>query len=197
MTKVHDFLGLWQGNQKIRATQKESHAQTKQMTAGGYISDTEEIVNVSWTNFQHNGAAAFKLLERSPQPPALSAKDLLGGRTQILNVCGFNKIDQHPAEGDVASALESISNKENWLNWNAGLDNPNESKDDWEANNESGSAQDNVINDQETPVQWDVSASPNVSWLIRPVWRSKQKAQKMIATVCAMGTGRNKGNKKK
>jgi hypothetical protein len=86
MAKVHDFLEMWQGSQNLRATQRESRAQNKQMTAVGYISDTEEIVNTSWTNFQHDGAAAFKLSERSPQPPALSANDLLGGRTQILNV---------------------------------------------------------------------------------------------------------------
>jgi hypothetical protein len=31
------------------------------MTAVGYISDTEEIVKASWSNFHHDGAAAFKL----------------------------------------------------------------------------------------------------------------------------------------
>jgi len=81
--KVHDFLEMWQGSQNLRATQKESRAQNKQMTAVGYISDTEEIVNASLTKFQYDGAATFKLSERSPQPPALSAKDLLGGRSQI------------------------------------------------------------------------------------------------------------------
>jgi hypothetical protein len=57
------------------------------MTAIGYISDTEEIVKASWSNFHHNGAVAFKLLEKSPVPPALSAKDLPGGRSQVLNIC--------------------------------------------------------------------------------------------------------------
>jgi hypothetical protein len=56
------------------------------MTDVGYISDTEEIVKASWSLFQHDGAAAFKLSEKSPLPPALFAKDLPGGRTQILNV---------------------------------------------------------------------------------------------------------------
>jgi hypothetical protein len=86
MAKVHELLEMWQGSQKHRATLRESHAQNKQMTAIGYISDTEEIVDASWRNFRHDGVAAFKLSERSPQPPAMSAKDLLGGRTQILNV---------------------------------------------------------------------------------------------------------------
>jgi len=61
MAKVHDFLEMWQGSQNLRATQKESRAQNKQMTAIGSISDTEEIVNASWSLFQHDGAAAFKL----------------------------------------------------------------------------------------------------------------------------------------
>jgi len=79
MAKVHDFLEMWQGSQTLRATQMESHAQNKQMTAVGYISDTEEIVKASWSKFHHDGAAAFKLCEKSPVPPALSAKDLPGG----------------------------------------------------------------------------------------------------------------------
>jgi len=86
LAKVHDFLKMSQGSQNLRATQKESRTQKMQMTAVGYISDTEEIVKASWSLFQHDGAAAFKLSERSPLPPALSANDLPGGRTQILNV---------------------------------------------------------------------------------------------------------------
>jgi len=79
LAKVYDFFEMWQGSQNPRATQKESRDQNKQMTAVGYISDTEVIVNASWSLFQHDGAAAFKLLERSPLPPTLSAKDLPGG----------------------------------------------------------------------------------------------------------------------
>jgi hypothetical protein len=100
MAKVHDFLEMWQGCQTLRATQKESRAQNKQMTAVGYISDTEEIVKASWSNFHHDGAAAFKLSEKSPVPPALSAKDLPGGRTQVLNVRRIKRIDRHPAKSD-------------------------------------------------------------------------------------------------
>ena len=44
MPKVHDVLEMWQGSQNLRATQKKSDAQNKQMTAVQYISDTEEIV---------------------------------------------------------------------------------------------------------------------------------------------------------
>jgi hypothetical protein len=41
IAKVHDFLEMWQGSQNLRATQKESRAQNKQITAVGYISDME------------------------------------------------------------------------------------------------------------------------------------------------------------
>jgi len=48
MAKVHNFLEMWPGSQNLCATQKESCAQNKQMTGIRYISDTEEVVNVSW-----------------------------------------------------------------------------------------------------------------------------------------------------
>jgi hypothetical protein len=73
MAKVHHFLEMWQGSQNLCATHKVSRAQDKQMTAIGYISDTEEIVNASWSLIQHDGAAACKMSERSRLPPALSA----------------------------------------------------------------------------------------------------------------------------
>jgi len=79
MAKVHDFLEIWQGSQTPRATQKESNTQNRQISAVGSISDTEEIVNGSCSNFHHDGAAAFKLSEKSPVPPSLSARDLPGG----------------------------------------------------------------------------------------------------------------------
>ena len=37
MAKVHDFLKTWQASQNLRATEKESRAQHKQMTTLGYI----------------------------------------------------------------------------------------------------------------------------------------------------------------
>jgi hypothetical protein len=86
MAKVHNFLEMWQGSQNTHATQKESRTQNKQMTAVGYISDIEEIIQASLSLYPHDRAAAFELLERSPLPPALSAKDLPGERTKILNV---------------------------------------------------------------------------------------------------------------
>jgi len=151
MAKVLDLLEMRQGSQNIRATQKESRAQNKQMTAVGYISDTEEIVKASWSLFQHDGAAAFKLSERSPLPPALSAKDLPGGRTQIINVRRIRRINRHPVESDVDSAPESISDTEDWLNWNRDLDNPNDSEDHCAAADESDIEHNNGIEDPECP----------------------------------------------
>jgi len=127
--KVHNFLEMWQASQNLRATQKKSRSQNKQMTAVGYISDTEEIVRASWSLFQHDGVAAFKLSEISPLPPPLSAKDLPGGRTQILNVRRILRINRQTVESDEDSAPESISDTEDWLNWNGDLDNPNDSED--------------------------------------------------------------------
>jgi hypothetical protein len=69
-----------------------------QMTAIGFISDNPVIITACWSLFQHDGAAAFKLSERSPLPPALSAKDLPGGQTQILNVHQIRRINRPPVE---------------------------------------------------------------------------------------------------
>jgi hypothetical protein len=197
MAKVYDILEMWQGSQNLRTTQRELRTENKQMSAVGYISDTEEIVNSSWTNFQQDGAAAFKLSERSPQPPALSAKDLLGKRTQILNVRRIRKIDRHPAESHEDSAPESISDTDNWLDWDGDLDNPNVSEDDCVVDNESDLEQHNFIQDSETTAQRDGRAAPNVPGLIRPTRKSKRQAEKVTVRVSAMETRRNKGKKTK
>jgi len=197
MAKVHDFLEMWQGSQNLRATQKESRAQNKQMTAIGYISDTEEIVKASWSLFQHQGATAFKLSERSPLPPTLSAKNLPRGRTQILNVRRIRRINRHPVESNDDSPPESISDTENWLNWNGDLDNPNDSEEDCAAADESDTEYNTGIEDPECPEQQDVSAAPNVPRLVRPTRKSKRQAEKVLVTVNAVETRRNKGGKKK
>jgi hypothetical protein len=116
MAKVHDFLEMWQGSQNLRVIQKESCTLNKKMTAMGYISDTKEIVKSFWSLFQHDGVAAFKLSERSPLPPPLSAKDLPRGQTQILNVHRIRRINRHPVKSGENRAPESISNTDDWLN---------------------------------------------------------------------------------
>jgi len=197
MAKVHNFLEMWQGSQNQCATKKESRAQNKLMTAVGYISDTEEIVKASWSLFQHDGAAAFKLSERSPLPPALSAKDLPGGRSQILNVRRIRSINRHPVECYQDSALEHISVPENWLNWNCNLDNPNDRKHDCAADTESDIEQNNGIEDPECPEQQDVSAAPIVPGLVRPTRKSKRQVEMVLVMVNAIETRRNKGVKTK
>jgi len=188
---------MCQGSQILRATQKESHPQNKQMTAVGYISDTEVIVKALWSLFQHHVAAAFKLSERYPLPPPLSAKDLPGGRTQILNVRRIRRINGHPVKSDEDSASESISDTEDWLNWNGDLDNRMDSEDDCAVDVESDIEQDNRVEDTECPEQRDVSVAPNVPRLIRPTWKSKRQAEKVLMTVNAIEMRRYKGVKKK
>jgi len=84
------------------------------MTAVGYISDTEDIIKASWSLFQHDGVAAFKISQRSALPPPLSAKDLPGGPTQISNVRRIRKINHHLVQSDDDSPPESISDTEDW-----------------------------------------------------------------------------------
>jgi hypothetical protein len=167
------------------------------MTAVGYISDTEESVKASWSLFQHDGAAAFKLSERSPLPPALSAKDLPGGQTQILNVRRIRRINHHPVESDDDSAQESISDTNDWVNWKGDLDNPNVSEDACAADDESDIGLNNGIHDPECPEQQHVSAAPNVPGLVWPTWKSKRQAEQVLVTVNAVETRRIKGGKKK
>jgi len=57
--------------------------------------------------------------------------------------------------------------------------------------------QDNSIEDLECPEQRDVSATPNVPGLIRPTRKSERQAEKVLMTVNAIETRRNKGVKKK
>jgi hypothetical protein len=80
--KVHELLEMRQGNQNLRATQKDSCTQKKQRTAERYLSNTEEIAKASWSNFQHDCAAAFVLSERLSVPPALSARSSLEDKLQ-------------------------------------------------------------------------------------------------------------------
>jgi len=194
--KVHDFLETWQGSHNLHATQEESGVQHKQMTTVGFISDTDEIVKASWSLLQHGGAAAFKLSERSPLPPPVSANDHPGGRTQILNVDQIRKINRHPVECDEDSTPESISDSEDWLNCNGDLDNPNDSEDDCGVTVESDIEQDNSIEDSECPEQRNVSATPNSPCMIGPTRKSTRQAENVLRTVNAIETRRNKGVKK-
>jgi len=177
MAKVHNILQMWQGSQNIRVTQEESRAHNKQMTAIRYISDTEDIFKASWSLFQHDRVAAFKLSERSPLPPPLPATNRPGEWTQVLNVRRIRRINRHPVESDEDSAAESILDTDNWLHWNGDLDNPNDGKDNCAADFESDIENDNGIHDPESPEQRDVFIAPNVLGLIQPTLNSTRQAE--------------------
>jgi hypothetical protein len=167
------------------------------MTTVGYISDTEEMVKAYWSLFQHDGAAAFKLSERSPLAPPLSAKDLTAGRTEILNVRRIQRINRHPVESDEDSAPETMSDTEDWLNWNGDLLNPTDSEDNCAADVESDMEQDYSIRDPESPEQQDVNAAPNVSGLIWSRRKSMRHVAKLLVMVNAIEMRTNKGVNKK
>jgi hypothetical protein len=114
-----------------------------------------------------------------------------------LNVRRILRINRHPVESDEDSAPESISDTDDWLNWNGDLDNPNDSEEDCAADDDSDIEHNNCIEDPECPEQQDVCAAPNVPGLVRPTRKSKRQAEKVLVTVNAVETRRNKGGKKK
>jgi len=130
-------------------------------------------------------------------PPALSAKNLPGGRTQILNVRQIKPIHRYPPKSDEDSSPETISDTENWLNWNGDLDNPNKNEDDWEADNESDMELANGREASQTLGQQNDSAAPNVPRLIRPIRRTKKKVEKELMMANIIETRRNNMIKKK
>jgi hypothetical protein len=75
-------------------------------------------------------------------------------------------MNRHLVEREENSAPESISDTEDWLDWNGDLDHPNNSKHDSVAGVESSIEQDNSIKDPECPDQPNVSATANVPRLI-------------------------------
>jgi len=129
-------------------------------------------------------------------PPELSAKDLPGGRTQILNVRQIRRIDNHAVESDEDSAPESISETENWLNRNADLYNPIDSKVDLAAGVESEVERENRIENLERPNYQYVSAAPNVPALIRPT-QSQRDRLKSVSDCQYNGNEEELGNPEK
>jgi len=167
------------------------------MSGVEYISDTEVVVKASRSLFQSDDAAAFILSERSPFSPGLSAKEHPGWWTQILNVRRMQRINRHPVKSDKVNAPESILDNENWLNWNGDLDNPNDSEDDCTADEESDIEHNNGIEDPECPEQQDVGAAPDLHGFVRPTRKSTRQAEKVLVTVNAVETRRNKEMKTK
>jgi len=115
----------------------------------------------------------------------------------MIHVRRIRRINHHPVESDEDSAPEIISDTDDWLNWNCDLDNPIDSEEDCAADDESNIEQNNGIEDPECPEQQDVSAAPNVPGSVWPTRKSKRQAEKLLVTVNAAETRRNKGGKKK
>jgi len=198
IAKVHDILEMWQGSENLHDAQLESHAQNWQMGAREYISNTEEIVKESWSNFQPEGVAASKLSERSPvPPPPVSATYLPRGWNPVYNACRIKRFDRHPTDNDEDSTTESILDTENLHDCNGALDNPDVSEDKQEADNESNIELENSVDNPATPEQGDVGVALSVARLIWPTWRSMKKGEKMLLTANTMETKRYNWNKKK
>lgn len=92
---------------------------------------------MSRSNIEHHGAAAFQLLQGLLVPPSVAAKNLPGGRTQILKVRRIKRRDCHPATTDTDSPCRCISDTANWLELDWNLDARKESDYDWEADEDS------------------------------------------------------------
>jgi hypothetical protein len=114
-----------------------------------------------------------------------------------LNVCRILRINRHPVESVKDSAPESISDTEDWLHWDGDLDIPNDSEENCAADDDSDIEHNNCIEDPECLEQQYVSAAPNVPGLVRPTRKSERQAEKVLMTVNAAETRRNKGRKKK
>jgi len=166
--------------------------ENKQISGVRYLSDTEEIVNATWSLFQHDGAAAFQSSEKSSLPPPVSGKDFPGEQTQKWNDRQIRRINRHPVECIEDRAPERISLTEGWLNWNGDFNNPNVSEDDSAADNESDIENENSIEDSEWPEQRDVSATPKLPGVIRPTPSSRIQVEEVLMTVNAIETRRNR-----
>jgi len=77
------------------------------------------------------------------------------------------------------------------------VDNPNDSKHDRAADDESDIEQYNGIEDLHCPDRQDVSAMPDLPGLVRPTRKSKRHAEKLFVMVNVVETRRNKEAMKK
>jgi hypothetical protein len=73
MAKFHNILQMRQGSQILCTTQIQSCDQNSQITAIGYISGTNQMVDASWSDIQHDVGAVFTISERSCLPLEFSS----------------------------------------------------------------------------------------------------------------------------
>jgi hypothetical protein len=114
-----------------------------------------------------------------------------------MNVRRIWRINSDLVESNKDSELESIADIDHCLNWNGDMDLSNDSDDNWAVDNECDQEHNNYIEDLECPEQQVVSAAPNMAGLVRLTRMSKRQAGKVIVTVSAVGTQRNKRGQKK
>lgn len=188
---AHNYVESLQISENLCCTEKEYRTQFEQMSAVGYIAYPEEIIKVFCDKFQLAGVAGLKLKEIYHLLPSISANDLHGRQTVVLNVHCVLRIDPDPAKNINHSAPESISDNEHLLNWDGYQDNSKLNKDDLEAEEETEQELDNAIEHAETPcLECPAKWSRNVS-VNRLVIESIRK-RLMILT--AVETRRRKGN---
>jgi len=126
----------------------------------------------------------------------VSAKNLPGGGTEMVNVRQIRRINNHPVKSDENSMPETISDPQNWLNWNGNLNHTKDRKDDCAADGESYIAQHNGMEDAECPELRDVTAESNVPELIWAPWNSQRQAGKVLVTDNPIEMRWNQGVKK-
>jgi hypothetical protein len=78
-----------------------------------------------------------------------------------LNVHLILRINRHTVESNEYNPPASISDAEDWLNWNGYLDNPNDTEEDSAADDDTDIEHNNWIEDPECPEQQQVSSAAN------------------------------------
>lgn len=200
LAKVHDFLELWRGSQELRVTQKASRAQNAAMTAMGYISDTEETQEKSWSTFAHDGVVAFKSNEKA-LPKSLPLTEIGDGQARVRHFRRIRRIDRHPNDTDGDSGGEGHSDTEDWLNWNGDFDDEDgDDENDSSADEDLDSALASISRTKVIPDPSRVDAALNIPGLIRPVRKSSRIRQLAVmesATAKVVQTTRGRGGKRK
>ena len=77
------------------------------------------------------------------------------------------------------------------------MDNPNDSEEDCAADDDTDIVHNKCIENPECPEQQNLRATSNVPGLVRPTRKSKRQGEKLLMTVNAAETPRNRGGKKK
>ena len=178
MVKTHDFLEMWDGSQRLRATQKAVRSQNTQMTALGYISDTEECGERISTDLADDGEVAFRSYVECAPPKTLPLSSLINGKTKVLKLHRIRRVDRLSTQTDDESAPEDATEAEEWLNWNGDVE---EAVEDQTTNDLADEeSEDDLImcvRTKEPQVRSVIDAAPNVLGVVRPTRKSRRLAE--------------------